>query len=360
MRSIRPYLTSPWLMVSALLLMALAMHVGWFSPDHALIGAVALNTAAFAVNPELTAIAIGFQNAEDSLIADEVMPRVDTAETFKWTEYDTAEAYTVPDARVGRKSEPTQVTFSGTDHESSVEDFGFDDFVPQRDMDVWGKMPKPASGAGPISPEARATMMLTNLVLLAREVRVAGTVFNAANYDAALQDTLSGTDQWSDYANSDPISDILLALDEPLVRPNVFVLSQPVWTMLRMHPKALAAVYHNDMKAGTVTRQQLQEVLEVDRILVGASRVNMARKGQAANLQRTWGKHAALIHVSKTAAELAQPVWGWTAQFGGRFAGTIPEPKRGLKGGNTVRSGEQVKEVVSAKGAGYFFQNVIA
>lgn len=356
----RNYLNSPWLIFSTLLVMAALTHFGVMQPDQALMGFAVLNTVPFAVNPELTAIAVGYSNTDDQLIADEVMPRVGTAETFKWTEYDTAQAFTVPDTKVGRKSEPNSVTFTGKDHESTVEDFGLDDFVPQRDMDVFSAMPKPAGGSGPVSPEALATMMLSNLIQLAREVRVAGTVFNAANYEAGLQDTLSGSDLWSDYANSDPLSAILHALDEPLVRPNVAVFSQPVWTVLRMHPKVLAAVYRNDMKAGTVTRQQLQEVLEVDRILVGSSRVNTSRKGQAANYQRTWGKHAALIHVSKGKAELMQPVWGWTAQFGSKFAGTIAEPKKGLRGGNTIRVGEQVKELVTAKGAGYFFQNVIA
>jgi hypothetical protein len=356
----RNILTSKWTMLCLVLVAAACVHVGIIpDPGHGWLGVATLSTVPFAVNPELTAVAVGFRNTEDSLIADEVLPRVDTAETFAWTKYDTAEQFTVPDTKVGRKSEPNQVTFTSEQVQDKVEDHGLDDFVPQRDMDVWAAMPKPAGG-GPVSPEMVATMGLTNLILLSREVRVAGVVFNPANYEAGLKETLVGNDQWSDYDDSDPLQDLLDALDKPLVRPNKMIIGGLAWTKLRQHPKIVQAVHINATGAGTVTRQQLAEVLEIEKVVVGGARVNTARKGQAANFVRTWGKHCALIYSSKIAAQTFQPTWGWTAQFGSKFAGAIPEPKRGLKGGNTIRVGEQVKELVAAKGAGYFFENVVA
>ena len=315
--------------------------------------------APFVINPELTAIAVGYQNQDIDLIADRVMPRVTTAERFTWTEYPSEQAYTVPDTRVGRTSEPNVVTFSGISHEDSVEDDGLDNPVPQRDIDAFNSMPKPPIG-GPIPPLTLATMMLTGLVDLGREIRVAGTVFNGANYDAANQETLSGTSQWSDYANSDPLYDLKMALDVPLIRPNQLTLSQQGWTVLSMHPKIVQAIYKTSQGAGAVSKQMLADLLEIKEVLVGAGRANTARKGQAASYARVWGKHAALTFTSQMGAQTKQPVWGWTAAWGGKFAGTISEPKKGLKGSTTVRVGQQVKEVVSAKGAGYFFENIIA
>ena len=324
------------------------------------MGFAALNTAPFAVNPELTAVAIGYRNTEDQLIADEVMPRVPTAETFKWTEYETSQAYTIPDTKVGRLSQPNVVTFSGTERTDQVADYGLDSPIPQRDIDVFASMPKPAGGAGPISPESLAAMMLTNLVLLDREIRVAAAVQFAGNYEAANVRALAGGAKWSDYANSDPFKDIMDALDTPLVRPNTFAISQPSWTVLRQNPKFVSQIRKNKDGAGAVTKQEVAEALEISKVVVGASRVNTARKGQNAAYQRAWGSHAALLHVSALSAQTFQPTWGWTAQFGGRFAGTIVDAKTGLKGSLIVRAGEQVKEVVAAKGAGYLFQNIIA
>src|SRR5579885_831323 len=99
--------------------------------------------APFVINPELTAIAVGYKNPDVALIADQVLPRVPTAETFTYTVYDTAQAYTLPATEVGRRSEPNVVTFGGTAVTDSVKDYGLDDPVPQRDIDAFASMTKP-------------------------------------------------------------------------------------------------------------------------------------------------------------------------------------------------------------------------
>ncbi|MDE2467552.1 MAG: capsid protein [Bradyrhizobium sp.] len=313
----------------------------------------------FPVNPELTAIAIGYKNTDDMLIADQVLPRVPVAETFKWTQYDTDQAYTVPETKVGRKSEPFTVDFQGTDVQDTTDDYALDDFVPQKDIEVYDAMPKPATG-GPLSPQALATMMLTNLVELAREVRVANTVFNAANYAAGQTETLAGTSQWSDYVNSDPLADLMAALDVPLLRPNTLTIGRQAWTVLRQHPKIVQAIFKTVQGAGVVAQQAVADLLEIKQVLVGSGRVNTAKKGQNPNYVRVWGKNAALIYVSEAAAQTFQPTFGFTAQFGTKIAANIPDLKRGIKGGETIRVGEQVKEIVSAPASGYFIENAVA
>jgi hypothetical protein len=101
-------------------------------------------------------------------------------------------------------------------------------------------------------------------------------------------------------------------------------------------------------------------VLEIQKVVVGAGFVNTARKGQAVNNQRVWGKHAAFLYVDKEAAMAQQPCWGFTAQWGDRVAGEMPEPKMGIRGSQRVRVAESVKEVVSATALGYYFQNAVA
>ena len=51
--------------------------------------------------------------------------------------------------------------------------------------------------------------------------------------------------------------------------------------------------------------------------------------------------------------------FGYTAQFKDRVSGSIVDPDIGLRGGQRVRVGESVKELVVAKDAGYLFENVI-
>ena len=316
-----------------------------------------MSTTAFPVNPELSAVAIGYKNRDIDLIADQVLPRVQMAKKFAYTKYSQADAFTVPATRVGRKSEPTMVDFGGTLVNDECVDWGLDDLVPNDEIEAFNAMPKPGTM---VSPQAKSTSLLTGLILLDREIRVANLVFNSANYAAANQATLSGTSQWSDFANSNPLDALLAALDVPLIRPNTITLGQAVWTKLRQHPRLIQAANSSAQTGGAITRQDLADLLEIKNVAVGAGFVNTAKKGQTPTFSRVWGKHCALLFVSEDMANADQPQYGFTAQFGDRIAGNIPEPKKGLRGGETIRVGESVKEVICATDAGYFFQNAIA
>lgn len=316
-----------------------------------------MGTTAFPVNNELAAVAVGYKNRDIDLIADLVLPRIQTGKKFAYTKYNQGDAYTVPATRVGRKSEPTMVDFGGVQVNDEVVDWGLDDLVPNDEIEAFSAMQ--IKGAM-VSPLIKSTSLLTGLILLDREIRVANTVFAAGTYAAGNTATLSGTSQWSDFSNSNPLDALLAALDVPVFRPNTLVLGQAAWTKLRQHPRLIQAANASAQTGGAITREQLAELLELKQILVGAGFVNTAKKGQAPTFSRVWGKHASLLYVSEDMANADQPQFGFTAQWGPRIAGDIPEPKNGLRGGVRVRVGESVKEVISANDAGYFFQNVVA
>lgn len=314
-------------------------------------------TTAFPVNPTLTAIAIGYRNRDTDLIADRVLPRVRTGKKFNYRRFSVGDAYTVPSTRVGRKSEPTMVDFGGTDVNAECVDYGLDDLVPNDEIKAFEDMPKAPGAVGPLE---KSTSLLTGLVMLDREVRTANLVFAQATYPASNRVVLSGTSQWSDFVNSNPLDAILAALDIPIFRPNVAVLGQATWTKLRQHPRVIQAVYGTAQTGGAIGREQMAALLEVREVVVGAGFVNTARRGQAPTVQRVWGKHAAFLFVSEEQANADQPTFGFTAQWGDRIAGSMPEPKAGLRGGERIRVGESVQEVISASDSGYFFENAVA
>jgi len=305
----------------------------------------------FPINPTLTAIAIAYRNPDVALIADDVLPRTPVSQEFKWLRYDLAQGYTVPDTKVGRKTAPNEVEFSAAEVLDKVVDHGLDDFIPQEDID--------ADNQG-VDPRGTATAYMTNLIMLAREIRVAATVFNAANHAAGNQVTLSGTSQWSDTANSDPVAAIGDALDTPIYRPNIATFGQRTWTVLRRHPKLVQAIKGTAQGSGSVSRQEFADFFELGAVYVGAGFVNTAKKGQTVNTSRVWGKHAAFLYRDRSAGPQAGVTWGFTADWGGRIAANIPEQKRGLVGGEVVRVGERVKEVVAASDLSYYFQNAVA
>jgi hypothetical protein len=304
----------------------------------------------FPTDPKLTAIAIAYRNPDVALIADEAMPRTPTEQSFKWLKYDMAQGMTLPDMRVGRKSIPNEVEFTAEEMSDRVVDYGLDDVVPNEDIE--------ADNLG-IDPLGTAVAYLTNLVNLGREVRVAGQVFNTANYSADLQQTLSGTSQWSD-EDSDPVEAIGESLDEPVMRPNIAIFGQQTWTKLRRHTKLVQAIKGTALAAGMVTRAEFAEFFELQSVLVGAGILNQAKKGQQPSIGRVWGKHAAFIYRDRASGPQAGVTWGFTAEWGSKIAGRMDEPKVGLRGSVRVRSGERVKEVVCAPDLGYFFQNAVA
>ena len=317
-------------------------------------------TTSFPVNPELSAIAIGYKPRDVDLIADQVLPRVPKGgQKFSYTRYSAADAFTLPNTLVGRKSEPTVVEFGGALVTDECVDWGLDDIIPNAEVEAWQAMQRPAGG-GPVSPMAKSTSLVTGLIMLDREVRVANTVFAAGTYPSGNKVTLSGTSQWSDFTNSNPASAIMAALDVPLNRPNTLVFGQAVWTLLRQHPKIIQAIFGAATTAGMASRQQIADLFEVRQILVGAGFVNTARKGQTPVYARVWGKHASALFVSPDMADADQPTFGFTAQFGDRVAGEIAEPKVGLRGSVRVRVGESVKEVIADSASGYFFENAVA
>lgn len=306
-------------------------------------------THPFPTDPALTAIALAYHNA--AMIADLVLPRSPVGKReFKYYEHDMAEGFTVPDTRVGRKSRPGQVEFHATEKTSSCDDYGLDDAVPQDDID---------NAPSHYDPRGRAVEGITNLIELDREVRTAGLVFNADTYPAGHKETLSGADQFSDAAST-PLAVISAALDKVIMRPNIMVIGQPAWTILRQHPEIVKAAHGNSGDKGMASRQAVAELFELEELVVGQAWVNTARRGQAANYQRTWGKHIALLHRDRNADTRQGATFGLTAQFGGRVAGSWPDRNIGLRGGEFVRAGESVKELITAPHLGYFLENVAA
>lgn len=305
----------------------------------------------FTVQPRLTQIALAVK--PQNFIADQVLPRVPVpGEKFFYTKMGTDQYFRIPDAKIGRTSDPNTVEFSGEDVPAATEDYGLEDPVPNKDIEL-------AAGTN-YDPLAEATESTTLLVELAREKRVVDLLFAEGTYASALRTTLSGTTQWS-HASSDPVAALLAAIDAMLVRPNMLVLGRAVWTALRQHAKVVQSVYKQSTTAGVVPLKGLRDVLEIDRILVGEAFFTASKKGQTASYSRLWGKHAALLRIDPNARSTRSvlPTFGMTAEFGGRQTVTR-QTSQGIKGSTAVRVVEQLKELVCFQEAGYFFKDAVA
>lgn len=311
--------------------------------------------APFPLNPDLTAVALSYRN--EAMIADMVLPRVPVAlDSFKYYKFNRDDAFTVPDTKIGRKSEANMVEFGGTEVTDSTVDWGLKDAVPMPDI-------RNAANT-PFDPMGQASLNLSRLVQLDREQRVAGIVFNAANFASANKATLSGTSQWSDYTNSNPLSAILTAFDAMLMRPNKIIFGQAVWTVLRQHPRIVEAVKGTGAGVnaqGMVSRQQVADLLELQEVLVGAGWVNGAKKGATASYTRCWGKFACAIYTEPVASSNTATTFGFTAESGGGLrVRDWFDDKIGTDGAQVVQLVDTVKEVLPANDLGYLWSAAVA
>lgn len=303
----------------------------------------------FTINPVLSAVALAYTN--NDFIADRVLPRVPVSKPqFLYLKYGTGDGFTIPNTMVGRTSKPNEVEYSVTQVAGTVNDHALDIPVPQADVE--------AAAGTPYDPKARATMLVSDLVALDREKRVADAVFNAANYGSANKATLSGTGQWSD-ATSDPLRAMMVARDGMLLRPTTLVIGQDVATQLQLNPNVVAAFRFPGTK-GIVPLQDIATMLGLREILVGQGWVNSAKPGQTPTLTRLWGKFAALLCLSPLANNTFGTTFGYTAQWGSRIAGEIPDSDMGMRGGVRVRVGESVGEIITAPDLGFLWSAAVA
>jgi hypothetical protein len=305
----------------------------------------------FPKDEAMTEVAITFRNR--SFIADSVLPRVLVGKIlFKYLVASLIEEYRMPDTKVGRTSAPNKVDLGWTDEKGKCLPYGLDDDIPKEDLED-------ADDTKRKRIFNTAVEGIIGYVEADREKRVADIVFNENTYDSTLRATLSGSSQFSD-PTSKPIKTILEALDKPILRPNKLVFGQSGWTTFRQHPDIVKATHGNSGDAGVAAREAIAEVFEVEEILVGRGRYTQAKKGGTPTLLNLWGNHLSMIHIPNVISERSSDTFGFTGQWGTRVAGRIQRSDIGLLGGETVRSGEYVDEVISCNLYGYFLKNIIA
>ena len=129
-------------------------------------------TRPFVLSPSMTAVALKYSNPATAFIADLIMPRTPVmTESFKWQEIPLGDAFSVPNTAVSRRGKVPEVEFGSVESSASVNDYGIQNVIPQSDID--SAAAQRAAGLSTFDPRNHAAAMLTDLMLLDREVRVA-------------------------------------------------------------------------------------------------------------------------------------------------------------------------------------------
>lgn len=299
------------------------------------------------VDPALSNVSIKYTN--DTFIADMVLPVIRVSkQTGKYYIYDksnlrvdkTNRAAGSPSNEIDFGVAPTG-TFACDDH--ALKGFVADEIQDQADA--------------ALNPLIDETETVTEKLMIDRELSAATLLTSTSNL--TQNTTLSGTSQWSDYSNSDPIGDVRTARTTvhgaTFKKPNTLILGKQVFDMLCDHPAIIERVKYSQL--GVVTEELLARVFQVEKVIVGEAGYNTAAEGQTDSLSYVWGKHAVVAYISPV-VKIKMLSLGATFTYGTRSVKRWRDEDRE---GTYVRVGQDnyVQKIIAAA-AGYLIYNAIA
>jgi len=299
------------------------------------------------VDPALSNVSIKYTN--DTFIADILFPMVKTAkQTGKYYIYDKSNLrvdQTTRAAGSGANEIDFGVAPTGT---FSCDDHALKGFVSDEVQDQ-------ADAA--LNPLIDETETITEKLLLDRETNAATIMQNTATL--TQNTTLSGTSQWSDYQNSDPVGDVRTARttvhSATFKKPNTLVLGKQTMDILCEHPQILERIKYSQL--GVVTPELLARLFQVEKVIVGEAGSLSSKEGQTDALAYIWGKHAWVVYISPRVS-LKMLTFGVTFTYSQRIAKRWRDEDRE---GTYVRIGsDNYVQAVIAAAAAYFIKNAVA
>lgn len=162
-----------------------------------------------------------------------------------------------------------------------------------------------------IDIEGKTVEDLTDSLLLAYEIRVAAIVTSTSNI--TQNTTLSGTSQWSDFTNSNPISDVRtgrVTIHKATGKnPNRAAMGREVFDKLVDHPDLLERIKYT--REGITTEQLVAALFGVEELLVCEALKDSANEGQTASLTYAFGKDVLLFYADDKPSKRTVSL-GWT------------------------------------------------
>lgn len=311
-------------------------------------------------NIYLTNMLQQYRNPSASYIGDLVAPRTPVgSETFKWLKRNKGDAFLLPTNMDLSKMSPfPSVDFGFTDMTGTTNDYGVSYLMSNKDQEE-------AKLIGLDNVKMMHLQALIDLVDIKREKDTRDAIFTAANY--TNKSTLSGTSQWSDYVNSNPITEIKTQMQKNRTgfSFNTIAMGGIVWYYLARHPKVISYVLGSTISDGIVTQEAFGRALGL-RVVVGEAQIATNVKGQTTAIADIWENKAALLVVNPNMTVLSGMGFALTAQVNyGSYTRLVLEDQiipgeAGLYGATKLYVGESAKPLVVASDMGFLWTDATA
>jgi hypothetical protein len=186
--------------------------------------------------------------------------------------------------------------------------------------------------------------------------------------------TLSGTTQWSDFANSDPLADVDLACTTVAqatgFTPNTGVIGFQAWQKLKRHPLIVDRVSGGatTQMPAQVLLQTVASLMEIDRLFIArAVKTTSKENASTTTTDFIFGKAMLVCYVSPN-ADMMSPSAGYTFTWDSVGNGqlgvetpiaNIPVPTRGL-GTQRLESEIGFDHKITGSDLGYFIASAVS
>lgn len=301
------------------------------------------------IDPILTEVARGFRPAE--AVGSLLFPAVPVDQRGgRIVEFSNEDFKIYATARApGTNTKRVQYGYSGKPY--ALEQHALEGVVPFELM-------QDANAVPGIDLARVAVMKTQRIIALRTEKAQADLATAAANYGAGMTQALSGTAQWSDYANSNPSLDIETAKEAVRakigLRPNTVVLGAAVFAKLREHPKILDRIKYTSRDV--VTTDLLAALWGVARVAVG----DAVYATDAGAFVDVWGKNVIVAYTEAgSLAEMGLPSFGYTYQLRGFPVVEQPYQDRNAKSW-VYPVTDELSPVIAGNTAGFLYTTVVA
>lgn len=316
------------------------------------------------VNRPLTNIAIGYMQDTTAFVADKVFPNIPVGkqsdsyfvyERGAWNRDDMKER------APGAESAGSSYDIDQNVYFARVRALHKD--IPDQVLDNTDQ---------PINHERDATNFVSHKALIHRELSFAARYLKTGVWTFLINGVASGNEtaaneldpgdaakddvvKWSD-ATSTPIEDVTTCATRMQVetgfRPNLFLMTRPVFDKLKNHPDIIARMDRGQTNGPAMaTRESLAALFEVDQVMVMEGIYNAAKQGNV-EANAFIGGNSALLLYSAPAPGLLVPSAGYTFSWTGRYG-------NGENGVRIKRMRIETKEVTRVEAQQAFDQRVI-
>ncbi len=249
-----------------------------------------------------TVMSVGFTN--DQFVASEIAPPVRVPKTeFSYYEFSKTR-FRIPQLLRAPKTEFKRGDIGVEVKTGETKEYGWEEPIDDSERTDF---------ENDIDLEMEKAEDATDIVLLGYEKRVATLLRSTSNLTQNI--TLSGTSQFNDYTNSDPVG--VFQTGRKTIHkatgkmPNLALISFPVFETLREHPKVRDHFKYTS--SASITAEMLARFFELGRVVVAGALEDTAKEGQTESLDYVWGKDIIMAYVAprpgKYRPSLAYTFW---------------------------------------------------